>query len=150
MQAPLCGLCREAEMQPAGAPYFFLKDSNPLKPNRWLLLPRSHGPDGLSPLLRMTAAERTLLWTAAIRKARELWGDDWGIAINGDTARTQCHTHIHIGRLLKGVETDHFVVVDGPAQIPVPEEGYGLWMHPAGRKLHVHLGERATETVLLR
>jgi hypothetical protein len=98
----------------------------------------------------MTAAERTRLWTAAVQKARELWGEDWGIAINGDTARTQCHTHIHIGRLLKGVETDHFVVVDGPAQIPVPEEGYGLWIHPAGGKLHVHLGERNTETVLLR
>ncbi|MGO9096267.1 MAG: hypothetical protein ACLQGV_13710 [Bryobacteraceae bacterium] len=150
MEAPLCGLCREAEKQPAGVPYFFLKDTNPLKPNRWLLLPRSHGPDGTSPLLRMTAAERTRLWTAAVQKARELWGDDWGIAINGDTARTQCHTHIHIGRLLKGVETDHFVVVDGPAQIPMPEEGYGLWIHPAGGKLHVHLGERNTETVLLR
>src|ERR1035438_4332636 len=42
MEARQCGLCREAEKQPAGVKVFFLKDANPSKPNRWLALPRSH------------------------------------------------------------------------------------------------------------
>jgi hypothetical protein len=40
--------------------------------------------------------------------------------------------------------------VSGPAEIPVPEDGGGIWVHPDAGKLHVHLGEQITETVLLR
>ncbi len=145
-----CSLCREAEKQPASVPFFFLKDNSPAKPNRWLLLPRGHSSDGLTPLEHLSAAERRVLWRAAIERARSLWGDHWGLAMNGDRVRTQCHAHIHIGRLLDGVEEGRFVVVSGPAQIPVPKDGSGLWIHPHGRKLHVHLGEQATETVLAR
>jgi hypothetical protein len=145
-----CGLCKEAEKQPADSPIFFLKDTNPRKPNRWLALPRAHGKTGDS-FAEMTAAQRTELWTAAIAKAKELWSDQWGIAYNGDQARTQCHAHVHIGKLLQGVETENFVVVSGPAQIPVPKAGTGLWVHPtADGKLHVHLNEQICETVLLR
>lgn len=149
LEARECSLCKEAEAQPAGPPVFFLKDSSPRKPQRWLALPRPHG-EGREPLASRSAKDRTLLWTAAIEKGKSLWGDDWGLAINGSTTRTQCHTHIHIGKLLKGVETGRFVVVDGPAKIPAPEDDSGLWVHPAGRKLHVHIGEQITETVLLR
>jgi hypothetical protein len=149
MAARECGLCREAEKQPAEPAVFFLKDINPRKPNRWLAVTRVHS-EGLAPLAAMTPAQRTSLWTAAIAKARELWGDRWGIAFNGDGMRTQCHTHVHIGKLLDGVEVDNFVVVDGPARIPVPRDGSGVWVHPDGAKLHVHLGEQITETVLLR
>ena len=145
-----CALCKEAEARPADAPVFFLKDNNPRKPNRWLVLPRGHGKGG-HPFAGMTPEVRTELWTAAIAKARELWGDNWGLAYNGDRARTQCHAHIHIGKLLQGIETENFVVVAGPAKIPVPQDGTGLWVHPAdGGKLHVHLGEQICETVLLR
>ena len=98
----------------------------------------------------MTPTQRTELWSAAIEKAKSLWGDSWGLAVNGDESRTQCHAHIHIGKLLDGVETGRFVVANGPAEIPVPDEGGGLWVHPDGGKLHVHLGEQITETVLLR
>ncbi|HZT33103.1 MAG TPA: hypothetical protein VFA33_24665 [Bryobacteraceae bacterium] len=149
MAARECALCREAEKQPPGPPVFFLKDINPRKPNRMLALPRNHtkGPHALA---EMTPAERLEFWTAAIDKARSLWGDQWGLALNGDASRTQCHMHVHIGRLLDGVETPNFVVVDGPAQIPLPQDGNGLWIHPQGGKLHVHLGEIITETVLLR
>jgi diadenosine tetraphosphate (Ap4A) HIT family hydrolase len=149
MAARECGLCREAEKQPLAPPYFFLKDINPRKPNRLLILPRAHI-DGPNELRDMTSARRTELWTAAIAKARELWGDKWGLAINGDQSRTQCHAHIHIGRLLEGIETKNFVVVDGPAKIPVSKDGSGLWVHPEGKKFHVHLDEMITETVLLR
>src|SRR6478672_5264781 len=108
-----CGLCKEAETQVGDGPVFFLKDINPRKPNRWLALPRSHGKGG-HPFAEMTPDERTRFWTAAIGKAKELWGDNWGLAYNGDQARTQCHAHVHIGKLLQGIETDNFVVVAEP------------------------------------
>jgi hypothetical protein len=150
MTARECGLCKEAEKQPADGQVFFLKDTNPRKPNRWLALPRIHGKGGDS-FLDMTTAQRTALWSAAIDKAKELWGDQWGLAYNGDQSRTQCHAHVHIGKLLQGIETDNFVVVSGPAQIPAPKDGTGLWVHPSeGGKLHVHLNEQICETVLLR
>jgi hypothetical protein len=78
-----------------------------------------------------------------------LWGDDWGLAYNGEKVRTQCHTHIHIGKLIKGLETTNYIVVSKPSEIPA-KTGEGIWVHPAGVKLHVHLGEQTTETVLLR
>jgi hypothetical protein len=58
--------------------------------------------------------------------------------------------HAHIGKLLEGVENGPLAVVDGPSQIPVPQDGTGLWIHPEDGKLHVHTGEQITETVLLR
>ena len=148
MQARECSLCQEAEKKSAAPGIFLLKDNNPRKPNRWLALPRAHGP-GPHRLIDMTKAERTELWRVAIAKAAEMWGDEWGVAYNGDKVRTQCHAHIHIGKLLKGIETGNFVVVRGPAEIPVPS-GTGLWVHPHGKRLHVHLDEQTTETVLLR
>ena len=141
-----CGLCREAEKQPQDTPVFFLKDINPNKPDRWLALLRAHA----HTLADLTPAQRLALWTAAIGKAQETWGDQWGLAANADIRRTQCHVHVHIGKLLEGVETQDFVLVDGPADIPVPHDGGGIWIHPAGGKLHVHLGEDAPETLLMR
>jgi hypothetical protein len=148
MAARECALCRLAEQQPPEPAIFFVKDNNPRKPNRWLVLPRRHGERGHH-LQDMTPAERTALWKAAIQKGKELWGDQWGLAYNGPKVRTQCHAHIHIGKLLKGVETRRFVVVSKPEQIPVPR-GEGVWIHPVGKKLHVHLGEQTCETVLFR
>ena len=145
-----CSLCVEAEKVPTYQEVFFLKDRNPTKPNRWLALPRVHTA-GSHPLSLLTAEQRHVLWAAAIVKAQELWGDGWGIAYNGEERRTQCHTHLHIGKLLEGEETEHFVVVDGPAGIPIPApEGTGMWVHPVAGKLHVHLGEQVNETVLMR
>ena len=66
-----------------------------------LILPRRHA-EGSHSLEGLTAGERTALWTAAINKGRELWGDNWGVAYNGEERRTQCHTHLHIGKLLAG------------------------------------------------
>lgn len=143
-----CSLCAEAEKQPSDARFFFLKDINPRKPNRWLALPRAHGDDN-HPLADLPPRERTALWTAAIQKAKELFGNEWGLAYNGPKVRTQCHLHIHIGKLMRGVETDRFVVVNGPAAIPAPRNE-GVWVHPHKGKLHVHLGEQTCETVLLR
>lgn len=148
MKARQCSLCNEAEKQSSGVEVFFLKDINPRKPNRWLALPRQHG-SGLHHLHDLSPEVRTALWTAAITRAKELWGEDWGIAYNGEKVRTQCHSHVHIGKLLKGIETQNFIVISKPSQIPAPP-GEGLWIHPAGNRMHVHLGEQTTETALLR
>jgi len=141
-----CALCAEAEKQPPDQPAFFLKDNNPRKPNRWLALPRVHTHN----LAGLTPAERLALWNAAIAKARELWGDRWALAANADIRRSQCHVHVHVGKLLDGVDDRDFVLVDGPADIPAPRVDGGIWVHPVGGKLHVHLGEEAPETLLMR
>jgi diadenosine tetraphosphate (Ap4A) HIT family hydrolase len=143
-----CSLTREALQQPAGSPVFFLKDINPRKPNRTLAIPRAVR-KGMYRLADMSAEERLQLWSAAIQKARELWGEDWALAKNGDLVRTQCQPHVHIGKFIREVETDNFIVVNGPEEIPVPD-GEGLWVHPVNGKLHVHTGEQLTESVLLR
>jgi CDP-diacylglycerol pyrophosphatase len=143
-----CSLCREAEKQPADVVVFFLKDANPRKPNRLLALPRMHT-SGPHPLAELPPEVRIRLWTAAIEKAQSLWGPDWAVAYNGDRVRTQCHAHIHIGKLLPGVEAGDFVVVNSPAEIVV-RPGEGAWVHPVDGKLHVHTGEQIDETVLLR
>jgi hypothetical protein len=64
--------------------------------------------------------------------------------------RTQCHVHVHIGKMIPGVEWGDFVIANGADDIPVPGVD-GLWIHPiAGGKMHVHTGEQVTENVLLR
>lgn len=144
-----CSLCIEAEKQPAYIEVFFLKDRNPTKPNRLLALPRVHAA-GSHPLSSLNADTRHVLWATAITKAQETWGNDWAIAYNGEERRTQCHTHLHIGKLLPGQETANFKLVNDASEIPVPSDGTGLWVHPAEGKLHVHLGQQVNETVLMR
>lgn len=155
-----CSLCLEAEKRSEAEEYFLLRDVNPTKPNRWLALPRKAF-DGADPLSKMSAGERVALWKLAIGKAKELWGDGWAVAMNGDISRTQCHLHVHIGKLLDGQEPGDEekpdaakraagVYVDGPAELPALADGTGLWFHPVGKRLHVHAGEQTTETVLLR
>lgn len=149
MEAKECSLCKEAEKQPADVVIFFVKDANPTKPNRLLALPRKHYP-GPHSLEDIPAAERTALWTAAIEKAKSLWGDAWGVAYNGAERRTQCHTHVHIGKLVPDAENDQFIVVNGASDIPAPDAGTGMWVHAVAGKLHVHGGEQVNEFVLVR
>jgi hypothetical protein len=150
LEARECGLCKEAERQPADIPYFFLRDSNPNKPHRWLALPRFHG-NHPQQLLEMTTAQRTAYWTAAIAKAHTEWPDDtWGVALNSTTKRSQCHIHLHVGKLLPDAEDEHFVTVDSPSEIPVPKDGDGVWIHPLNGRLHVHTEEPAGELKLER
>ncbi|MGE5486743.1 MAG: hypothetical protein ACM3ZB_02845 [bacterium] len=146
-----CSLCREAEKHHESEVFFFLKDNNPRKPNRWLILPVSHRYDGHGVPRGMPRAQRTRFWKAAIERARELFGEEWGLAVNGDRVRTQCHAHAHLGRFNKAAERDSgFTVIDGPEDIPEPADGSGFWIHPVGDKLHLHTGEQICETVLLR
>lgn len=149
LEARECGLTREALKQPDTPAVFFLKDINPRKPNRLLALPRSVR-KGVYRISEMTPKERAELWSAAIARARKLWGQDWGLAMNGDLVRTQCHVHIHIGKFVQGAESDNFTVIQSVEEIPVPD-AEGLWIHATGDgKMHVHTGEILTETILVR
>jgi diadenosine tetraphosphate (Ap4A) HIT family hydrolase len=149
LKARECSLCVEAEKHPADQEVFFLKDINPRKPNRWLALPRTHAAKGHA-LRDLPEALQTRVWKSAIQKAKELWGDDWGLAYNSSMVRTQCHAHIHIGKLLKGLAPGNYKDVDSPHQIRVPDDLSGIWVHPVGAKLRIHYGEQITETSLLR
>ena len=147
MEARECSLCKAVEAQPPTPEFLAIRDTNPNKPHRWLAVPRFHGHNPQE-LAGMTPEQRTAYWTFAIAKARELWGDAWGLAINSLERRTQCHMHIHIGKLREGVEDDRFVTAAGPQDIPIPKENDGLWVHPAGGKLHVHSGDDSPELLL--
>lgn len=140
-----CSLSSEAAKQPPEPDVFFLKDINPRKANRTLALPRKEA----YRLDDVTPAERTRLWSAAIEKARELWGEDWAVAYNGDEVRTQCHIHLHIGKLNSAAKLSTFVEVRSPAEIPAPN-GKGIWIYGDGAKIRVHAGEQITETALVR
>jgi CDP-diacylglycerol pyrophosphatase len=155
LEARECSLCLEAGKQKSDVEVFFLKDINPRKPNRWLALPRIHAP-GPHSFSALAPALRTALWTAAIEKARSLWGADWGLAVNGVETRTQCHTHIHIGKVLEESETsrggapDTLKIVNGPAEIPVQADEAGFWIHEANGRLHIHSDGIISETALQR
>jgi hypothetical protein len=145
-----CSLTNEAGKHPESTGFFFLKDANPRKANRTLILPRRVLAGEMHELRHLSQPERDKLWREAIAKAKELWGDDWGVAYNGVKVRTQCHLHLHIGKLLKGVDSGRAIYVRRLEDIPVPQDGTGLWIHPAGNRLKVHLNEQICETVLLR
>ena len=146
LEARQCSLCREAEKQPTGVKVFFLQDANPTKPNRWLALPRTHERS----IDQLDSRQRAELWTAAIAKAKSLFGDQWAIAYNAPSVQTQCHVHLHMGKLIPGVETSQFITVAKIEEIPVPASGEGYWIHPEGKLFHVHTGEQINETVLER
>ena len=143
-----CSLCREAEKQPKDVDFFVLKDINPRKPARWLVLPRSHG-EGAHHLHHMDKATRVALWNHALQAGQEKFGDGWGLAYNGSKVRTQCHLHIHVGRWVPAAENSKFKLVRRIEDLPAPEEG-GILIHPVKGGYHVHLGEETMETALVR
>lgn len=148
MKARQCSLCLEAEKRPAGEEFFVLKDINPRKPGRWLVLPVAHG-SAAHHFRDLPKPQRDKLWREAIRVATEKFGDGWGLAYNGERARTQCHLHLHVGRFIQAAETSGAITVKRVDDIPVPIEG-GIFVHSVPGGLHVHLGDQITETVLVR
>jgi len=162
---PQCSLCLESEFHPPDVPFFFVQDINPSKPNRWLILPRAHD-KGMQNLSGLAAADSGKFWAAAIRKGEELWGKQWGLAVNGELARSQCHAHAHIGKLLDGVEGEGFlykmgcsrvpgkapITVAGPDGIRAPDKGAAFWIHPVEKGLHLHVEDTTAmaEFVLMR
>jgi hypothetical protein len=149
-QSPNCSLCEVAEKGTGPLPVLFVKDASPRKPNRTLaLLLMGHG-KGVQDLHHSAAEVRTTLWKAAMAKAQELWPDQWGLAVNSPTVRTQCHLHVHIGKLNDGADESSGRLVAAPEEIPVPPEGRGIWLHPVSGGLHVHLDREIAEPVLMR
>jgi diadenosine tetraphosphate (Ap4A) HIT family hydrolase len=148
LKARQCSLCKEALKRPPGEEFFVLKDINPRKPNRWLILPVAHG-TAQHHFRDLPKPQRDKLWREAIRVAREKFGDAWGLAYNGERARTQCHLHLHIGRFIPAAETSSGILVRRIEDIPAPEEG-GIWVHPVPGGFHVHLGDQIAETALVR
>jgi diadenosine tetraphosphate (Ap4A) HIT family hydrolase len=148
MKARACSLCVEADKRSAGEEFFVLKDINPRKPARWLILPKGHGQED-HPMHHLTRAERVRLWKFAVDAAREKFGQDWGLAYNGAKVRTQCHLHIHLGRFIRAAENSKFKLVRRMEDFPAPEEG-GVFIHPVPGGFHVHTGENITETALVR
>lgn len=155
MEARECSLCKEVEKSPTPVTAVIVRDINPTKPNRWLALPRKHYSGG-HPFSAMAPVDRKALWEAAMAKGKELWGDDWGLAMNGELARTQCHGHVHIGKMREGFDDAGGTFVESVDAIPAPTDGTGLWVHLAAnpansaKRLHVHQGEQINETVLMR
>ena len=144
-----CSLCREAENQPAGVEFFAVRDINPRKPNRWLVMPKAHTP-GSHPLHLMPKPERDRLWGFAMSEAKKHFGEGaWGVAYNGDKVRTQCHLHVHAGKFIPAAENSKFKRVLRLEQFPAPSEG-GILIHPVKNGYHVHTGEDIMETALVR
>lgn len=148
MKARECSLCVEAERHPAEVEFFILKDTNPRKPNRWLALPRAHSP-GPHHMHEMTKAQRTSFYRFAIEEAAKRFGSDWAIAYNGWRVRTQCHSHIHIGRLIQAAKIAKFQFVKRIEDFPAPADS-GIWIYPVPGGFRVHTGEQITETAILR
>jgi diadenosine tetraphosphate (Ap4A) HIT family hydrolase len=162
---PQCSLCLESEFHPPDVPYFFVQDIDPTKPNRWLILPKAHD-KGMQDLSELNSADSKKFWAAAVRKGEELWGNQWGLAVNGEQGRSQCHAHAHIGKLLDGVEETGFllkigwsrvsgkppVTISGPDEIKAPGKGMSFWIHPVKDGLHVHVEDitASAEFVLMR
>ena len=146
MEDRMCSLSRIASEQPATPAVFFVQDSNPTKPNRWLAIPRALD----HTIQEMSTTERNAYWTAAIEKARSLWKDQWAIAINGEERRTQCQLHAHIGKLLETADKSGGEVVSRVEDIPVPPAETGIWIHPEGSGYRVHTGGIVNEPVLMR
>lgn len=148
MKTRQCSLCAEAEKQTGADEFFVLKDINPRKPNRWLVLPRTHG-EGDHPMHELPKDVRTRLWKFAVAAAREKFGDEWGLAYNGSKVRTQCHLHIHFGRFIRAAENSRFKIIRRIEDFPAPVEG-GVFIHPVKGGFHVHTQEEIMETALVR
>lgn len=149
MKARNCSLSNEAMKQPEHVEFFILKDINPRKPGRWLVLPRKPG-DGSHDLYHLAKDERTRLWKFAMAEAdRRFPGGTWGLAYNGNKVRTQCHLHIHIGKWVPAALTAKFRLVRRVEDLPAPEEG-GVLLFPVAEGFMVLTGEQIMETALVR
>ncbi len=147
LKARVCSLCGTAEKQTDDV--YFLKDINPHKPNRYLALLRAHDIE-LQHIGGLSAANRTLLWSRAIERAEELFGQRWGLAHNAYFFRTQCHVHLHMGPLSPEVEDVGGRLYDSVADFPLTGPDEGLWVHSKGEEYCVHRDRDLAEVVLIR
>jgi diadenosine tetraphosphate (Ap4A) HIT family hydrolase len=121
-------------------PFFLLKDIDPGKPNRWLVLPRDHPSRGLQTLAALPPEERRALAAFAVAEAERLFPARWGIAVNGDDERTQCHLHVHLSPLRSGAACSNGGRIESDPRAVFDRIGPGgeVWVHPEGGRYHVH------------
>lgn len=146
MQPRVCSLCKTAEKH--SGPVYFLKDINPLKPNRHLALPTAHE-SGSQSTSSLTPELRAQLWKGAIEHGEELFPGRWGVAENSHFFRTQCHAHLHIGPLSPEIEDTGGTVYESIEDFPNLAPRRGMWLHPKDGKYCVHLDRDLAEIVLL-
>jgi CDP-diacylglycerol pyrophosphatase len=147
LAARVCSLCGTAEKQ--SSEIYFLKDINPHKPNRYLALPKAHE-TGMQSVGTIAEPLRSQLWREAIAKARQLYGERWGLAHNSHLFRTQCHAHLHMGPMSPDVEDVHGTLHADPKDFPSTPPEQGMWVHPKDGAYCVHLDRDLTEIVLIR
>jgi CDP-diacylglycerol pyrophosphatase len=143
----VCSLCGTAEKQTGEV--YFLKDINHNKPNRYLALPKWHE-GGLQSAGTLPEPLRTELWREAIAKAKDLFGERWGIAHNSHWFRTQCHAHLHLGPMSPEVEEANGTLYADPKDFPATPGEQGMWVHARDGQYCVHLDRDLTEIVLIR
>ena len=143
----VCSLCETAERE--SEEIYFLRDINPLKPSRYLALPKSHG-SGFQSTADLSGEMRARLWRRAAERAEQLYPGHWGLAQNSHFFRTQCHAHIHIGPLSPEVDDIGGTLVATTEELPNVGPEQGVWLHPRNGMLCVHLDRDLAEIVLVR
>ncbi len=143
----VCSLCQTAETE--SEEIYFLRDINPLKPSRYLALPKPHG-SGFQSTADLSEELRAKLWSRAAERAEELYPGRWGLAQNSHFFRTQCHAHIHIGPLSPEVDDIGGTLVATAEEVPNVGPEQGIWMHPRKAMFCVHLDRDLAEIVLVR
>lgn len=139
-----CSLCNEAvRRRPEhGSSTIVIKDRNVCK-GRWLALPQEHRGPCIQTLPTVSPQARRDLGRTAIAKALAEFGPGFGLAINPSAERSQCHLHVHIGRLRPNVACSAVMAsVSSPDEVFAAATDQGVWVHAAGGGYHVHTSER--------
>jgi hypothetical protein len=145
LAAPECSLCGEAvrrRPQRDGGSTIVIEDKNPCK-GRWLALPLEHRGPCMQTLSTLSPKARGDLGRTAVAKAAAEFGPGFGLAINPPDQRTQCHLHVHIGRLRPNVTCSATIAaVSSPDDVFAIATDQGMWVHAAGGGYHVHTSAR--------
>jgi hypothetical protein len=133
-----------------------IRDANPTKSRRFLALPLSEAhpeSSGMQMFRDLPDAQQEALIRTALAAAESLPASAGpvGIAQNGpegDNRRTQCHIHVHIGRLDPGKDPEDQRLAHAPVEFRLQGQWLekirgrlsdGWLIHPAGKgRYHFH------------
>lgn len=138
LSARNCSLCRVAEKRSERV--FLLADIDPKKPNRWLVLPKEHAGTGVQGLSDLRVELRHEMALFAVAEGDRLYPGGWGLAVNPLQERTQCHLHVHLGPLRKGIpcSNEGTTTADPAAIFDFPGAEGDVWIHREGKVFHIH------------
>ena len=131
LEARQCGLCREAEKQPRRRQSFLSQGCQSQQAESLA------GAAAIARAVHRIIERRTAcgLLAAAVEKAKALFGDEWAIAYNAPSVQTQCHVHLHIGKLIPGVETEPVLHRDEDRRYPGASQRRRVLDSPAGQSV---------------